>query len=104
MRPGYLYANLERRASERDFSPLLGYKNVRDFISAEVVCGQLMRLAQKPGSCMGIFHICSGKPMSVRDLALEVMNENRISPEETSAMFPETSDEANYMISKPSEI
>jgi hypothetical protein len=53
---------------------------------------------------MGIFHICSGKPMSVRDLALEVMNENRISPEETSAMFPETSDEANYMISKPSEI
>ena len=104
MRPGYLYADLERRVRERDFSPLPGYKNVRDFVDVETICARLITLAEKPSPCQGVFHICSGNPMTVRELAQKVLRENGVALEEAQTMFPENRDEPNYMISKPSEI
>jgi nucleoside-diphosphate-sugar epimerase len=107
MRSGFLYSELERRAHERDFRPLAGYKNVRDFIDTRTAAECLVRLALRPigAAQTGIFHVCSGVPRTVRELAVEVFRENGLADEtEFATLFPETIEQPNFLVSKLSEI
>jgi nucleoside-diphosphate-sugar epimerase len=103
MRPGYLFPELQRRVRTRDFSPLPGYKNVRDFIEAKEVAKILYRLATE-SHAPGLYHICTGRPQSVRQLAEGLMRSQGLLERDFCAMFPETTDEANYLISDPTPI
>ena len=104
LRPFYLQAGLQRRARERDFSPLPGHQNVRDFITTDQISQQLMRLVESNQSTGGTYHICSGVPKSVRELAIEEMKVAGIGPSEMNPMFVATDAKPNYLISKPIEL
>lgn len=113
MRPGFLFPELHRRARERDFSPLPGYANVRDFIQAREACEQVLKLAKVARLKHRIYHICTGHAQSVRELAVKVFAEYGIKETEMTAMFPahskdplrESSNEKpNYMMSRPTAI
>lgn len=71
MREGYLLTSLHERARNRDFSPIPGFFNVRDFLSAEEVCEKLLRVAMNPG-LPSIVLICSGRGQRVCDIARTV--------------------------------
>lgn len=98
MRDGFLYPELLRRAREKDFKPLPGHQNVRDFIDAEAAAGELLKLAASV-SPPSIVHI-AGETKSVRELAEDVMGEQGISPERMASMFPPATEPANYLISE----
>ena len=104
MPESFLYPALQRRARERDFSRLPGYKNVRDFIEAADAASRLWRIASASHLDSRIFHLCTGQPKSVRTLAIEVMGQSGIGDAATAPMFPENDDAANFLISKPSPI
>ncbi len=104
MRAGFLFPELLRRARERDFSPLPGYKSVRDFVDAKFVAEQLFSIATTDKCPHSIVHISSGKPKSVRQLAEETMGAAGISRGEMSVMFPDNADLPNYLISEPTKI
>ena len=99
MRDGFLFPELLRRARERDFKTLPGHQNVRDFIDAEEAALKLFDLANTSTALPPIIHI-SGRKMSVRELAEEVMNQQGISREDMAAMFPSVSEPANFLISE----
>jgi UDP-glucose 4-epimerase/GDP-4-dehydro-6-deoxy-D-mannose reductase len=101
MRDGFLYPELLRRAREKDFKPLPGHQNVRDFIDAEVAAEELLRLAAM-ASPPSVVHI-AGETKSVRELAEGVMSEHGISPEQMSSMFPPPTEPVNYLISEKKE-
>jgi nucleoside-diphosphate-sugar epimerase len=104
MPPDSLYAALQRRARQRDFSPLPGYKNVRDFISSEEAAARLWHLATAHSLERRVFHVCSGKPRSVRELAIEVMKQSGIDPVSLAPMFPDNNDAPNFLISRPTPV
>lgn len=108
MRKGFLYSELERRAQERDFNPMPGYKNVRDFIEAEEAAKALYSLASEAelsNEKVRIAHVCTGVPRTVRELALDVFRQHGIGDEPLVAgMFPETQDDPNYLVSKPTKV
>jgi nucleoside-diphosphate-sugar epimerase len=103
MGPGYLFYELHRRAKERDFGPLPGYKNVRDFIHSEAICKSLEALAALRGG-QKVYHVCSGDPKSVKDLAVEVFARHGIAESEMANMFPPSDEPANFMMSHPTRI
>lgn len=99
MRPGFLYPELLRRVREKNFSPVQGYRNVRDFIDAEEAAGLLTKLATAKSLSREIYHIGSGHTRSVRELAEDVMKLNGVDNETVEKMFPPENDEpANYLI------
>ncbi len=104
MPSGFLYSELLRRAKEQDFRPLRGYKNVRDFIDANNVAHQVWNLAMLPRLDRNVFHLCTGRARSVKDLAIEVMQQYGISEAALKPMFPDATASPNYLISNPSPI
>lgn len=72
--PAQLYSNLYRRAREKDFSPVPGLYNVRDFLPVEIAALRLQQLALWKDA-PEVVHICSGKERNVLDLATEVFAE-----------------------------
>lgn len=98
LRAGYLYAELQRRAREKDFSPLSRWANVRDFIEVRSVTSQLLKLER------GIYHLGTGVGRTVRDLAEQVMREHGLRPDEYEKMFAEPSGPADYLVAEPSRI
>ncbi|MCB0378292.1 MAG: NAD(P)-dependent oxidoreductase [Bdellovibrionales bacterium] len=66
--PWALLQGLRRRAQEKDFSPIPGLSNQRDFLWAPQVAEQLILYAQTP-TAPALINICSGKPHSVREIA-----------------------------------
>jgi nucleoside-diphosphate-sugar epimerase len=74
MREGYLLTSLHKRARSRDFSPIPGFSNVRDFLWAEEVCERLLKVAKNPG-LPSIVLICSGRGQKVCDIARTVFEE-----------------------------
>lgn len=103
MRPGFLCYELHRRARERDFSLISGHRNVRDFIEASEACGQIMKLAHTEVLNGRTFHICTGRPKSVRELAVEVFSNYGIDEAEMATMFSNQAERPNYMMSRTSE-
>ncbi len=74
MKPGFLYTNLHKRAQAKDFSPIRGLSYVRDFMPMGEAVRQLTALAgwlEAPP----VLNICSGRPMTVRELAAQVFAE-----------------------------
>lgn len=106
LRPGFLHTELHRRARERDFSPMPGYKNVRDFIDTVTICRRLEAIARQCGAPGGsaVYHVCSGEPLSVRDLAVRVFREYGIGELEMAPMFPQNSEKPNYLLSRPTPV
>lgn len=106
LRPGFLHTELHRRARERDFSPVLGYKNVRDFIDTATICRSLEAIARHPGAAgeAAVYHVCSGQPLSVRELAVRVFAGYGIVETEMEPMFPANDDEPNYLMSRPTHL
>lgn len=72
--PAQLYSNLYRRAREKDFSPVPGLNNVRDFLPVEVAAQRLQQLTHWK-EAPSLVHISSGTGHSVLDLATEVFAE-----------------------------
>lgn len=104
MPPDSLYAALQRRARERDFSPLPGYKNVRDFIPADEAASRLWNLATARQIQHRIFHVCTGEPRSVRELAIEVMRRSGIDDAAFAPMFADNNDRPNFLVSMPTPL
>ena len=73
MREGYLLTSLHKRARKRDFSPIPGFFNVRDFLWAEEVCARLLRVARNP-NLPSVVLVCSGKGQRVCDIARTVFD------------------------------
>jgi nucleoside-diphosphate-sugar epimerase len=66
--PGSLLAQLERALERGDEEfPMSGGEQLRDYMPVEQVAAALVRLIEHP-ECDGIVNICSGKPVSVRNL------------------------------------
>jgi len=79
MRPGYLLTNLHERARRKDFSPIPGIDNIRDYMDAGDICKELLRLAQA-AEPPPLVHVCSGKGTSVRAVAEKVFREYGLDP------------------------
>ncbi|MGE3973237.1 MAG: NAD-dependent epimerase/dehydratase family protein [Bdellovibrionales bacterium] len=72
-RPGYLITNLHIRAQKKDFSPLSGLYNVRDYIKTDEICKQLVALTEEPFTPTVL--ICTGHGRTIQDVAVEVFAE-----------------------------
>lgn len=99
-RPGMLYANLHRRAQEKDFSPVPGLHYVRDFISAESAVEKLMDLTSWT-KAPPIVHICSGKGRRVLDLATEVFAEYGLNAEQLLHEGPRADSDIPWIVGRP---
>ena len=79
MRPGFLLTGLHNRAIAKDYSPIPGLDNVRDFLAADEVADKLMAYI-KMSTPPPIANICSGKETTVRQIAEEVFKEHHLDP------------------------
>jgi nucleoside-diphosphate-sugar epimerase len=98
MRQGFLYPELLRRARDKDFSPLRGYQNIRDFIDAQSVASELIKFAEQQ-TVPSVVHI-AGKTKSVRQLAEEVLLANGCDLAQAKTMFPPNEEPPNYLVSE----
>lgn len=80
MKDGFLLTSLHKRATQKDFSPIPGLDNIRDFLPAEEVCSQLLTLARLD-TLPQIANICSGKGTAVREIVENVFKKYDISPD-----------------------
>jgi nucleoside-diphosphate-sugar epimerase len=67
-REHYLLPSLIRRVRSRDSSPVPGLDNVRDYLDARDVCSVLGELALRRPEVPEVFNVCSGEPVSVRQV------------------------------------
>jgi len=74
MRKGFLLTKLHERAKSKNFSPISGLSNVRDFLKASEVVIKLCRLAEDLKSSE-IVNVCSGVGITVREIAEEVFRQ-----------------------------
>lgn len=74
-----LLEGLKRRARNRDFSPIPGLSNIRDFLTNTEVCDQLVQIARSDKSLPMILNVCSGKGTKIRDLAEKVFLDHNLS-------------------------
>ena len=102
-RPGLLYTNLHRRAREKDFSPVPGLNNVRDFIPATEVVERLIALAHWNQGAE-VVHISTGKGRLVLDLATEVFAEYGLKAEELLTEDVKSPNDIPWMVGKPTPI
>lgn len=99
MQPHFLYPNLIRRALNNDYSPLPGFDNVRDFMDVQVVCQELVRLAQSQTFPREVL-ICSGQEKTVGQLAQQVFLAHGKDPNVLIAAPGRPSD-IGYMVGEP---
>ena len=74
-REHFLFHGLLRSARNKDFSPIPGLKNIRDFLSASQVVNELVRLALSE-EFPPMVNICSGEGRSIENIAREVFSSN----------------------------
>lgn len=70
-RDHFLYQGLHKRAKDRNFSDIPGLDNIRDFLEADQVMSELIRLANSK-DYPPLLNICSGQGQSIRKIAKEV--------------------------------
>ena len=56
--------------------PMSGGEQIRDYLPVEEIARRLVRLAESPAAT-GVFNICSGKPISIRQLVEDRIAERR---------------------------
>lgn len=71
----FLYQGLVKRAKKRDFSPIPGLHNIRDFLRASEVMSELIRLALSK-EFPPLINICSGSGKSIHQIAQNVFSEH----------------------------
>lgn len=81
MRPGFLLTGLTERARNKDFSPIPGLDNIRDFLTADEVAQKLIRLCLSE-KAPPIANICSGKGQTVRSIAEQVFMDHGLDPKQ----------------------
>lgn len=102
LRPGYLLTNLHARAKSKDFSPIPGLHNIRDFIKTTEVGKQLVALTKEPLNNRQVVLICTGKGRSVREIALEVFSEHGLDGQILQEA-PGRPDDVQYIVGTPYE-
>ena len=75
LRPGFLLTSLVERIRTKNFTPIPNINNTRDFLWAEEVCEQILKLA-KDSNAPQIINICSGKGSTIKEIAEEVFLEH----------------------------
>lgn len=70
----FLYQGLIRRAKNRDFSPIPGLDNIRDFLTTSDVMRELTRLALSKDFPQ-LINICSGKGQTIHQIVRDVFCE-----------------------------
>lgn len=83
LRKGFLVSNLLERKKNKDYSPIPGLKIKRDFLNTKEICKKLIRIARVHNK-KKIYLLCSGKPISIEDLAYKIfeVDRNKIKLEE----------------------
>lgn len=100
MREGFLLTALHKRAEERDFSPIPGLSNVRDYMDARDICASLVRLGQSSAPPPMVL-ICSGKETTVRDVVERVFAQHRIESD-CLVEAPGRPGDIPYLVGEPS--
>jgi len=95
-RPGFLLTNLHRRAAERDFSPIPGLQNVRDFLTPHEIWAQLLKLGRMPSPPKTAL-ICSGKGTPIREVVYQVFSEYGLG-EESRKIATSSEGDANSLV------
>lgn len=98
---GFLYPNLISRAQRRDYSPLPGFDNIRDFLTVEQVADELLRLGQSR-SFPALVNICSGRGTQVGTLAKQVFSRYSADPEKLTSL-PGRPGDASVIVGVPTE-
>ena len=103
-RPGSLLTGLRDRARRRDFSPVPGLGNQRDFLTAAEVAARFLDWARLPPERVpATILICSGRAIPVRDLLLKVFAEQGLDGSPIAAA-PGRADDVPLMVGVPTPL
>ena len=103
-RPGFLLTGLRDRARRRDFSPIAGLDNRRDFLTAGDVAARLLDWARLPPDRVpATILICSGRATPVRDLLLKVFADQGLDGSAIAAA-PGRADDVPIMVGVPTPL
>ena len=69
--PNYVLPGLIRRVAERRCEGIPGLSFVRDYLDARDVCDLLLALGA-PAAPSGLYNVCSGEPVTLRELVAEI--------------------------------
>lgn len=100
LRPGYLLTNLHARAKNKDFSPIPGLNNVRDFIKTTEVGRQLVALTDETLENHQVVLICTGIGRTVREIAVDVFKEHGLDGNLLKEA-PGRPDDVQYIVGTP---
>ena len=102
LRPGYLLTSLHQRAKMKDFSPIPGLSNVRDFISTAEIGRQLVELTYEPVKHQQLVLICTGQGRTIREIAEQVFREHGLDGQSLKEA-PGRPDDVPYIVGTPYE-
>ena len=100
-RSGFLLTTLHERAQKKDYSPIKGLSNIRDFMESKDICLELIRLAQS-NEMPKLVNICSGKGTKVREIAERVFKEYDLDITQLKEAA-DTNPSIPYIVGVPSE-
>jgi nucleoside-diphosphate-sugar epimerase len=102
LRPGFLWTRLVEQARAQSYRPIAGLRCVRDYLDAAEVCRVLLRLAKAP-EAPRLALVCSGVPVTVRELAERAFRENGADPARIVEAPPRDTD-APHLVGVPTVI
>lgn len=101
MKGGFLYPHLVTRAKSQDATPIMGYHNVRDFVTTDFASKRLMALARSH-EFPRLANISTGQGLSVGDLARQVYAEHGADPNMVTPAEVRASDN-QFQVGVPTE-
>lgn len=105
-KPWFVFPSLIRRAVEDRLSDIPGLDAVRDYLDARDICRGLLLLASSGGQGTTTTNLCSGTPVSIRDLLAAILSE--LDPErgpqraELARSGPSRPDDVPWLVGDPS--
>ncbi len=101
MRKDFLLTTLYDMAKTKEFKPIKGLNNVRDFLWANDVCKKLIELSYSK-AFPPIVNICSGQPKKISEIVKEVFKIYEIDNSEVIELN-DIEDQKNYLVGIPTK-
>ena len=100
MKKSFLLTSIHKMAKTKNFRPINGLNNVRDFLWAEEVCEKLVSLCYSK-NFPPLVNICSGKPTKIKDLVYSIFKQYGI--DDSKIIHPKKKEKSNFLVGVPSK-